>query len=406
MIKTRNITITPIGDSQEETKYYWGILNELNNNVYKAANECISFLWADKTYRDVLRREGNTAKEASEILKLEYGKSTQATLYNIVKERYNNLHSVSSSITDCITNRVTKDFKNNLLEVMQGGRVLNTYKKGLPIGLRRISINNHTIEGFTAFKIPFKYVFGRDKSNHKSFIEKVLTGEYKLCDSSIQIKKGGGAELLLCVDVPDIENKLNKDLILGVDLGINTPAYCAVNIGFHRKAIGSNRELVKFRGQLQARRKQLQRDARFARGGQGRCKKLGVLDKLTLKERNFVKTYNHKVSKDIISNAIRFQCGVIQLENLSGIGKDKKNSWILRNWSYFELQTMIEYKAKMNGIEVRYIKPAYTSQTCSKCGHVDKENRLTQKDFVCLSCGYSANADYNAALNIARSKNY
>ena len=46
---------------------------------------------------------------------------------------------------------------------------------------------------------------------------------------------------------------------------------------------------------------------------------------------------------------------------------------------------------------------AYTSQTCSRCGNIDKENRQTQETFVCTKCGVKLNADHNAAINIARS---
>ena len=46
------------------------------------------------------------------------------------------------------------------------------------------------------------------------------------------------------------------------------------------------------------------------------------------------------------------------------------------------------------------MNPAYTSQTCSECGHVDKENRKTQARFLCVSCGFASNADTNAAMNI------
>ena len=67
---------------------------------------------------------------------------------------------------------------------------------------------------------------------------------------------------------------------------------------------------------------------------------------------------------------------------------------------------MIEYKAKSKGIEVRYIDPCFTSQKCSKCGYIDKENRETQEDFICKKCGFKLNADHNASINIARSKEF
>ena len=47
------------------------------------------------------------------------------------------------------------------------------------------------------------------------------------------------------------------------------------------------------------------------------------------------------------------------------------------------------------------VNPAYTSQCCSGCGHVAKDNRESQAVFLCVACGYTGNADVNAAINIA-----
>jgi len=48
------------------------------------------------------------------------------------------------------------------------------------------------------------------------------------------------------------------------------------------------------------------------------------------------------------------------------------------------------------------IKPSGTSQECSQCGHTHPDNRETQSEFVCQSCGFTENADFNASLNIKR----
>ena len=84
---------------------------------------------------------------------------------------------------------------------------------------------------------------------------------------------------------------------------------------------------------------------------------------------------------------------------MSGIG-DKSDKF-LKNWTYYDLQQKVEYKAKEKGIDVKYIKPKYTSQRCSKCGYIDKENRENRDNFICLKCGYKAHADYNASQNIS-----
>ena len=70
------------------------------------------------------------------------------------------------------------------------------------------------------------------------------------------------------------------------------------------------------------------------------------LEKIKDRERNFVKNTNHKYSKDVINFALQNGCGTINIENIKGIGREEKNSFILRNWSYFELQSMISYKVE------------------------------------------------------------
>lgn|SRR5512138_207260 len=57
-------------------------------------------------------------------------------------------------------------------------------------------------------------------------------------------------------------------------------------------------------------------------------------------------------------------------------------------------------KAQRRGVLVVIVNPAYTSQTCAECGHVAAENRLTQAEFKCVTCGHEDNADVNAARNI------
>jgi len=149
----------------------------------------------------------------------------------------------------------------------------------------------------------------------------------------------------------------------------------------------------------------MQRNIKIAHGGKGRKKKTKVIEKFKNKERNFVKTVNHRVSCEIIKFALRHKARIIKLEKLSLIEKmpDKKNEWVRRNWTYYELQSYIEYKAKMNGIATVYVNPKNTTKTCNKCGFINKEIKISDRKYICPECNEELDRDYNAAVNIAQS---
>lgn len=73
----------------------------------------------------------------------------------------------------------------------------------------------------------------------------------------------------------------------------------------------------------------------------------------------------------------------------------------MHSWSFHQLGTFIDYKARRAGVLVVFIDPAYTSQTCSACGHVDRRSRINQSAFKCRRCGFAEHADVNAAVNLS-----
>jgi putative transposase len=124
-----------------------------------------------------------------------------------------------------------------------------------------------------------------------------------------------------------------------------------------------------------------------------------LLKKLSGKEKRFMLDYNHIITKNIANNPNH---NVFVLEDLTGIREQRKgktlNTW-LAQWSYYQLQTLLHYKAEALGKQVVFIDPRYTSQRCNACGVIEKKNRKKNK-YACQSCGVMEHSDVNAALNI------
>ena len=98
-----------------------------------------------------------------------------------------------------------------------------------------------------------------------------------------------------------------------------------------------------------------------------------------------------------IGNMTRSARGTLDNPGRNVAQKSGLNRSILQQgWGMFAAH--LEYKAPGR---VEKISPAYTSQRCSECGPVDARSRESQARFACTSCGYSCNADVNAARNIA-----
>lgn len=128
------------------------------------------------------------------------------------------------------------------------------------------------------------------------------------------------------------------------------------------------------------------------------------LKKLSGKERRFATHTNHELSKRIVEKAKCTDKG-IALEDLTHIRSRVKARKLqrstLHSWSFAQLRSFIEYKAKMFGVKVIAVDPRNTSRTCPVCGCIDIANRKTQDKFSCIRCGHSGLADYIAARNIA-----
>lgn len=459
------------GDSEEAIARYkneWDMWDEINNNLYKAANRIVSHCFFNDAYEYRLKMHSPRFQEIEKLLRYtkrnnlsdndikqlkeerknlfaDFKKqrlaflqgnsgigSEQNSTYKVISNEF--LDTIPSQILTNLNQNISSTYREYTQDIERGIRTIPNFKKGIPVpfsikkgGDLMLKKRN---DGSIYIRFPkgleWDLNFGRDRSNNREIVERILNGQYDVGNSSIQETKNKKRFVLLVVKIPKENQKLDTNRIVGIDLGINTPLYAALNDNeYGGFSIGSRDQFLKMRMRMAAQKRELQRNLRHTtNGGHGRNQKLQAFKRLQDKEKNWVRLQNHIFSKSIIEYALKNKAGVIQMERLTGFGRDKNDEvnedykFILRYWSFFELQTMIEYKANAAGIEVRYIDPYHTSQTCSFCGHYEKGQRINQQTFICKNPDCTKgkgkqekdgtykgiNADWNAARNIALSK--
>jgi IS605 OrfB family transposase len=128
------------------------------------------------------------------------------------------------------------------------------------------------------------------------------------------------------------------------------------------------------------------------------------LKQISGKQSRFQRNTNHLISKRVVAKA-QDTVRAIALEDLTGIrvrGQQFRRQQRAQhaNWSFFDLRAKITYEANRAGVPVILVDRKYTSKLCPHCGCIDKANRKSQSEFLCVSCGYAAPADHSAARNI------
>ncbi len=199
-----------------------------------------------------------------------------------------------------------------------------------------------------------------------------------------------GAFYLLAVCDAREPDEQPIDGVLGVDLGIANLAtdsdgerYSGRPIERKRRWYATLRRRLQQRGSLSAKRH---------------------LRKLAGRQRRFQKDTNHCISKRLVQKAKDTQ-RAIALENLTHLRARttvrKSERARHSNWAFAQLRRFISSKARLAGVPVVVVDPAYTSQRCSACGHTERRNRGGQAVFGCVVCGYTTHADCNAARTIS-----
>ena len=171
------------------------------------------------------------------------------------------------------------------------------------------------------------------------------------------VRRDGKFYLLATVDLPESPPLKVKDFV-GVDLGIVNVATTDDGTTFTGKPIDKSRKR-----NARARQTYQRRGTRNSRRR---------LRKTARKQSRFQRDTNHCISKKIVAKALASRAG-LAVEELTGIGQrvtvHHKQRSRFSNWSFHQLRSFLEYKAKLAGVPVVAVDPRDSSKTCSRCGH-------------------------------------
>lgn len=183
--------------------------------------------------------------------------------------------------------------------------------------------------------------------------------------------------------------------VVGIDRGLRFLA--SVYDEQQKTQFFSGKAILRKRDKFDTVRAQLQ-----AKGTRSAKRRLASISG---RENRWMSDVNHCISKALVR---RYGPGTLfVLEDLTGVSFEEENmhgakqTHDLRNWSFYDLETKLAYKAAESGSCVLKVSPQYTSQRCPRCGAVVKENRDHDKHvYKCRQCGYTSNDDRIGAMNI------
>lgn len=420
--KSIKLTLSYSKDNIITEKNFYKELRDVQYKTFLACNRAITYIYS-RDMQNLLQKDVGIPKEDDKIL---YGKSFQAWVETKMKEIMNGCLTNNVAQTRAfVFNRYSDD--KNKKGLLKGEISLSNFKRDMPIIIHNKAYEIlETPKGF-ALEIGFfnktkqqdlgikkiKFLLPNLGSSEREIIKRLYDGSYKIGSGQVIYNKRKNKWMIA---IPYTFNqdktfKLNKDRVMGIDLGITNVATFSIfdnnkneyiPMYYKDRAIDGT-ELIHYRQKIEARRKSLAIASKWAsanKTGHGYNKKMEKVNNIGDKYNRFKDTFNHKVSKYIVDVALKYKVSLIQMEDLSGFNTSQQES-LLKNWSYYDMQLKVKYKAEEKGIQVILINPKYTSQRCSVCGNISADNRKTQKDFKCIMCGYEENADINASKNIA-----
>ena len=299
-------------------------------------------------------------------------------LPNIKKElpEYKTIHS---QVLQDVLKRLDKTYQNFFRRVKQGETA------GFPRFQSHKRYNSFTYAQ-SGFGLSGNHLKLSKVGSVKVKLHRPIEGVMKTCTV---IRKNGKYYICLACKVEAQSIPLTHQDV-GIDMGVTE--FCTTSDGEFKP---NPKHYRKTEAKLKS---QQQSVSRKKKGSYRRKKAVAILSNTHEHICNQRKDNAFKVAHDLLGKYDTICREDLQIKNMV---KNHKLAKSISDAGWGIFFAILEAKAKQTlGKRVIAVDPQYTSQTCSSCGNVDKNNRKTQSHFECTACGFVANADINASINI------
>lgn len=256
-------------------------------------------------------------------------------------------------------------------------------------------------------KVP---TLGWVKLKEKGFIPTTKDG-YSISSGTIS-KKAGRYYISVVIEVPDISKLNMQSEGIGIDLGIKD--FAVLSDGRVMKNINKTARVRKIEKRLKRAQRCLSRkyeslkkrkkEEKGETTQQNIQKQILKVQKLHHQLDNIRTDYIGKCIWDIVKTKPSYI--VIEDLNVSGMMKNHHLSKAVASQKFYEFRIKLSAKCKEYGIELRVVDRFYpSSKTCHHCGSIKKDLKLSDRTYKC-TCGYEADRDFNASLNLRDAKTY
>ena len=192
---------------------------------------------------------------------------------------------------------------------------------------------------------------------------------------------------------------------IGIDLGIKDLAICSdKNIYKNINKTSKVKKIEKKRRRVQrqiSRKYELNREGRSYKKTSNIKKLEKELLKVNQRLTNIRHNYLHQTTTEIINRKPIFI--VLESLNVVGMMKNKHLAKAIQQQCFYEFYRQIQYKCLRNNIKFIEADRFYpSSKTCSECGSVKKQLKLSEREYICEECGCVIDRDYNASVNLMK----